>query len=403
MRDLKIYIIIALLALGTFLYVQYRKPAPVNWTKTYASTDKIPYGTYILHRELSALFDGVTIRPYRKRIYNTLEEGGNEADTYLIVTPELNIDEPDYGKMLTYMKGGNDLFIATHTFGALLADSLKLRTEGYFPWGDSIKTVNFTNPELHSERGYRFDKRIAAGYFTEFDTLRTTVLATDGHGNAIFLRYPMGDGNLYVLSSPDYFTNYALLSPEGAAFAGKALSYLNPRQRMIWDDFQAMGDQIQQSPMRVFLSDEHLRPAYLIALFSLLAFVIYGIKRRQRAIPVVEPLRNTSIEFAQVVSSVYYQRRDNRDLLTKQYRYFLEHVRTAYRVNTNEVDQNFMQYLSMRSGADESILSNILQGMNDLQRGGAIDDKTLVSHHRYLELFYQQTLWKNNISNNALT
>ncbi len=403
MRDLKVYIIIALLALAAFLYIQYQKPAPVNWAKTYARTDKIPYGTYILYQELSTLFHGVTVRPQRKRMYNVLEELSDEADSYVAIAPELDIDEPDYRKVLMYLKNGNDLFIAAHTFGSVLADSLKLSTAGYFPWSDSLKTVNFTNPTLHSETGYRFDKRILTGYFTEFDTLRATVLATNDKGSAIFLRYRMGKGNLYVLSSPDYFTNYALLSPQGAAFAGNVLSYLNPQQQVIWDDFQAMGDRIQQSPMRVFLSDEHLRPAYLIALFSLLAFVIYGVKRRQRPIPVVEPLKNTSIEFTQVVSSVYYHRRDNGDLLAKQYRYFLEYVRTSYRVNTNEVDPDFMQYLSQRSGVDVSILLNILQGMSDIQRGSTIDDRTLTLHHRYLELFYQHTLWKNNTSNNALT
>lgn len=403
MKDLKVYIIIALLALGTFLYVQYRKPAPVNWTKTYARTDKIPYGTYILHHELSNLFGGVAVRPYRKRIYNTLEEAGNGADSYLIIASQLDMDEPDYRKLLAYVKSGNDLFIAAHLFGSVFSDSLKLTTQGYFPWGDTVKTVNFTNPALHSETGFWFDKRISEGHFTEFDTLRTTVLATNGRGNAVFLRHPVGDGNLYLLSSPDYFTNYALLSPEGAAFAANALSYLNPQRQLIWDDYQTLGDPTQQSPLRFFLTNEHLRPAYIIALFSLLAFVLYGIKRRQRAIPVVEPLKNTSIEFAQVVSSVYYQRRDNRDLLAKQYRYFLEHVRSAYHLNTNEVDGNFMQYLSLRSGVDASILLNILQGMNEIQRGSTIDDKKLVSYHRDLELFYQQTLWKNNISNNVLT
>ena len=403
MRDLKIYIAIALLALGAFLYIQYQQPAPVVWTPTYARPDKIPYGTYILHQELPTLFDGVTVRPYRKRMYNTLEELGTEADTYLAIAADLDIDETDYRKLLTYVNNGNDLFLAAHHFGAVLADSLQLDSRGYFPWGDSVKTVNFTNPALHAETGYQFDERTLPGYFTEFDTLRATVLATTHTGEAIFLRYPMGRGNLYLLSSPDFFTNYALLSPTGAAFASKALSYLHPERQLIWDDFQAMGNRVQGSPMRVFLSDEHLRPAYFIALFSLLAFVLYGIKRRQRAIPVVEPLKNTSIEFAQVVSSVYYQRRDNRDLLNKQHRHFLEYVRHTYRVNTNEVDASFMHYLSQRSGVDASILLNILQGIDDIRHGRAVNDRALAAHHRNLELFYQQTLWKNNPSNNALT
>jgi len=375
----------------------------VDWSQTYARSDKIPHGTYILHEELSRLFDSLPVYSLRKRMYNTLEELGAESDAYLAIAADLDIDEADYEKLVAYVKHGNDVFLAAHDFGGLLSDSLQLTNHAHFPWTDSVRTIHFTNPTLGSQTGYRFDDRIEPGYFSKFDTLRATVLATTHTGDAVFLRYSMGHGHLYVLSSPDFFTNYVLLSPTGADFAGRALAYLHPQRSMIWDDFQAQGGVIQQSPMRVFLSDKHLRPAYLIALFSLLAFVLYGIKRRQRAIPVLEPLKNTSIEFVQVVSSVYYQHRDNRDLLAKEYRHFLEFIRTTYRINTNEVNSSFMDYLSQRSGVEVSTLLNILRGMDDLRSGETIDDRTLVAHHRNLELFYQQTVWKNNTSNNALT
>lgn len=402
MRDLKLYIIVAVLALGAFLYIQYNKPAPVDWTRTYLRTDKIPYGTYILHHELPSLFDGVEVKPYRKRIYNTIADLGNDSDGYLLVAPEADIDGSDYRRLITYLKSGNNVLVGAFSYGVILADSLKFRISTDLLANDSLADVHFTNPNLPA-RKYRFDKRITPSYFAQYDTLRATVLATDGQGKAVYLRYRIGDGNLYLLPSPDFFTNYAILTPDGAAFAAQALSYLNPQRQLIWDDYQTFGGAGQQSPMRVFLNDPHLRPAYFIALFSLLAFVLFGIKRRQRIIPVIAPLKNTSIEFAQVVSSVYYQQRDNRDILAKQYLYFMEQVRSTYRMDTHEVNPAFMQQLSARSGVDEAVLLKILQGMDQVRNGKPIDDKTLVSHHRHLKDFYQSTLWKNNTSNNVRT
>ena len=403
MKDLKLYIAIALLALGMFLYIRYNRPSPVNWSKTYVKTDKIPYGTYILYQQLPALFEGIPIKPYQKRMYNTVEELGGTSDSYILVTPHVDIDEPDYAKIISYVEAGNDVLIAAYEHGRILADSLNVRARGDFSFGDSLASVHFTNPNLKPDRKYTYDRQIGADYFVKFDTARATVLATNDKGKAIFLRYKLGQGNLYLLSSPDYFTNYALLTTDGAAFASTALSYLNPQQQIIWDDYQTLGNLGQQSPMRVFLNNDYLRPAYLIALFSLLAFVLYGIKRRQRMIPIVAPLENTSIAFAKVVSSVYYHQRDNRDILAKQHTYFMEYVRATYRIKPGDNEVDFIAQLSARSGVDESILRPIMQGMYDVRSGKHIDDKALVAHHRHIEDFYQQTLWKNNISNNART
>lgn len=401
MRDLKLYIVVALLVFGIFLYTRYHSPLPVNWSKTYVKTDKIPYGTYILYQQLTALFDGVPVASCRKRVYNTLEELGGTSDSYILITSNVDIDEPDYAKMISYVTAGNDVFIAAYEHGSILEDSLHIRTTGNFSFSDSVASVHFTNPTLKADKKYRYDRQIGADYFVKFDTASVAVLAANDEGKAIFIRYKLGKGNLYLLSSPDYFTNYALLTADGAAFASTALSYLNPQHQIIWDDYQTLGSLDQQSPMRVFLNDDYLRPAYLIALFSLMAFVLYGIKRRQRVIPIITPLENTSIEFAKVVSSVYYHQRDNRDILAKQHTYFLEYVRTHYRIKPSDNELDFIAQLSGRSGVGESTLKAIMQGIRDIRSGKHIDDKALVLHHRHIEDFYQQTLWKNNISNNA--
>ncbi len=403
MKDLNQYLAVALLLLGVFLYIQYNKPPAVSWSRTYARTDKIPYGTYILRQQLSPLFGGVDVAVHRKRIYNTLSARGDVADTYFIIAQDLDIDEPDYRALSDYVGDGHTVFIAAHTFGTVMADSLGLDLQFAFPLGDSVSTAWFINPQLDPQRAYRFGKRLQPNHFTRFDTTRASVLATNHQGNPLFLRYPIGQGRLFLLSAPDYLTNYALLTADGAAFAATALSYLEPRRQIIWDDYQTLGTLSQQSPMRVFLDNEYLRPAYLIALFSLLAFVLYGIKRRQRIVPVVEPLRNTSVAFAQVVSSVYYEQHDNRDILAKRYAHFMQHVRTQYRILGHEADEAFMAQLGARSGAGETTLQHILMGMQATRSGNVIDDDTLLSHNRHLETFYQQTSWKNNPSNSVQT
>ena len=108
--------------------------------------------------------------------------------------------------------------------------------------------------------------------------------------------------------------------------------------------------------MRVFFSHASLQWAYYISLFGMVIFVLYEMKRRQRIIPVIEPLKNSTVEFVNVVGQVYYEQRNNMNIAQKKILFFLEHLRTKYYLKTNPLDQEFIERLSQKTGIEATRL-----------------------------------------------
>ncbi len=393
MKDLKIYLVIAFSLLIVYCVIQYNRPQPVDWKPTYLNTDKIPYGTYLLYHQLNDIFPGATIRSSRQAVYNTLAENKYMPGSYLLVAYRVNMDQYDYGELINYIKKGNAVFIASFYVGKFLRDTLKLKINSEQTLSLTKKTkVSFTNPALNPAQTYTFDRQTGGQYFSEFDTSRAVVLGKNQYNHSNFIRYRFGKGYLYLMPSPDYFINYNLLKPEESNYAAKALSYLPAKGEIIWDEYASAGaEDAEGSPMRVFLSHPELRWAYFIALFSLLFFVLYEMKRRQRIIPVADPLQNTTVDFVKVVGQVYYQQRNNLNIASKKVTFFLEHIRSKYQLKTNVLDQGLIQDLINKSGTDADLVNRIFKYIGFVQTGKKITDQELIQLNYLTEQFYKQS------------
>jgi len=399
MKDLKIYFIIACALLGLYLFIEYNKPHPIDWSPTFNRADKIPFGTYVLYHELHQLFEK-GIHPSRQSMYETLDHAGRAE--ILTIAPTVNLSQTDYEQMCTYMAKGHAIFIAARQFNRSFLDTLNLAVSARdILFDQDSLSFHFVNPHLHPEQHYRFEKGLATTYFSELDTLKAEVLARNNKGDAIFVHYPVGKGGLYLLASPDFLSNYALLSPKGAQFASQALSYLHPKKPLIFDEYQALGRYGKQSVLQVIFSHEALKWGYYIILGCLVVFVLYESKRRQRSIPIADPMRNSSVDFVKVVSGVYYQQRDNKDIIQKKITYFLHFIRSNYRLKTADMDDEFQELLVARSGVQEEIVEAILEEIKAFYKGKYFSDTEIMAFNNHMEKFYEQSgiIWKRNFLN----
>ncbi|QNL50663.1 DUF4350 domain-containing protein [Olivibacter sp. SDN3] len=404
MKDLKTYLFIAGTLLGLYLIVEYNKPIPVDWTPTFNKSDKIPFGTYVLYHELPRLFsEGISSS--RQSIYEALNNRTDNANL-LIVSPKVNISNTDYERMKAYMADGHAIFIASHSFNYAFLDSLNLaiQSRDVLFAKDSLN-FRFTNSLLDSNKLYTYERGIGVHYFSKFDTTKAVILARNNKDDANFLKYDFGKGSLFLLASPDFFSNYALLSQDGSTFASHALSYLSDQRKLLFDEYQLLGTQGAQSILRVIFATPSLKWAYYLALFSMVLFILYEIKRRQRIIPVEDPMRNTSVEFAKVVGGVYYQQRDNKDIGHKKIIYLLNFIRTNYRLKTSELNEEFVDLLTHRSGVGRETIDKIIQEIKEVYGGKYLSDQELITLNNNIETFYEQsgTTWKKNFSQNEPT
>jgi len=384
MRSFKVLFSIGILLIILYVVAEYNKPRPIDWRPTLSYNDKIPYGTYILYNELHQLFPGTKVTGTNGDFYDQFHEKPDSNTNYMIISGYLKSGKYDFKEMVNYLKAGNSIFIATNDYGRL-GDTLKIQTNTK---PGKTMGLNFTNLKLKQASDYTFSNGTADNYFSSFDTTKAVVLAKNEDGKSILLQYRFGKGSLYLCANPQLFTNYSLLNnQDGADFAAKALSYMPARPVIYWDHFQNGDFMEDMSPMRVFFSYPALLWAYYISLFGLVVFILYEMKRRQRIIPIIEPLKNTTVEFVTVVGQVYYEQRDNANIAQKKILYFLEYLRTNYYLKTNLLDQEFIEKLAQKTGIEPSLAEELVMHIHYL-KGQRVSDHELIKLNQLIEQFY---------------
>ena len=133
-----------------------------------------------------------------------------------------------------------------------------------------------------------------------------------------------------------------------------------------------------------------LKAALLTAIFTLLLFVLLGMRRRQRYIPVMTKPKNDSLDFVKTIGRLYYDRGDHKNLCRKMAAYFLEHVRNRYKLPTGTLDENFISQLRFKSGADEPEIRGIVSFIKYIDDAPAINNNDLTDFHKQLESFYKK-------------
>lgn len=391
MKGYKIYLIIGVLLISGYLVAQYNKPNPTDWSATYLSKDKIPFGTYILRNRINDITPNAVIKTTTSATYNTFKNSDYKNSSYIIVAASVKIDKTDFEQLKLFMEKGNNVFIAAYELSPYLNKVLKLQSSTVYNASGKSISVNFTNLALKSAADYRFEKDIGNQYFSEFDKLKATVLGQNAEKKANFIQYKYKKGNLYLIAEPGYYTNFNLLDKDGAEYAAKSLSYLQQSETVIWDEYNTLVETESESLLRVFFKHPELKYAYYLTIISIIIFVLYDMKRRQRIIPILDPFKNSSVDFVNVVGGVYYNERNNLDLAQKKVTFFLEHLRSRYYLKTNEIDINFANLLAQKTGINSTLAKTLTNSFIKIPLATDINDKELIDLNDSIEQFYKNT------------
>ncbi|WP_461788696.1 DUF4350 domain-containing protein [Pedobacter sp.] len=392
MSGLRKYLIFGAILLGLYFVAQYTKPKPINWDKTLLPEDKIPFGTYVLRQQIADVFPKSEQIVARGDVLSTLNTVPETSSTYIIIAPSVRLSAAELKAMKKYIQAGNNVLIAAFEMTDAVEDSLKVSLAGSFRFSKKKYPINFTSPYLKRELDYYFEKGISANYFTSIDTAKAVVLGRKYEEVPNLVQYRFGKGSLLLCANPQLFTNYSLLNENGADYAAKVLSYLPQSKALIWDEHFSRPVVNSESHFRVLFSYEQLRWAYYLALVGLIIFVLYEMKRRQRIIPIIDPLKNTSVEFAKVVGRVYYQQRNHNDIIDKKINYFLAYLRNKYRLKTTTLDEEFTTSLIKITNIDEALIRQIVAFINTFQKQDKktkTNDNYLIQFNKLIEQFYK--------------
>lgn len=397
-NTIKIYIVLLLLIFLGIAYVESIRPMPIDWQPYYTTDKKSPYGLYVLDKELKKLMNGAYIEKLNETPYeffrnqfdfDTSVNNYTIRGTYFSIDGGNELDAESVNEILTFVSYGNEAFISTSNFHPTLMDSLGFKTNFEYYVKD---TVDLSLEYLDSKI-YHFSKLNYVTYFDSVDTAKFGVLGyirpRDSTAKKVnFIRAAFGNGYVYLHSTPVAFTNYHLLKSNHHRYAASVLSYIQPDHSVLWDTHKYNRDNKAQTPLRVILSYPSLRWAWYFLLIGFILYLIFNAKRRQRIVPIIEPLQNTTVDFTKTISNLYYQENDFKNIFEKKIIYFLERIRSSYYLDTQILDDKFIQKLAVKSGKDKALIKRIVTKINQRRKNRYFAEADLIELNNWIEEFW---------------
>lgn len=404
-KSLKLYIggIISVVLL--ILLIENFRSKPVNWKPTYSLDHKKPLDLYVFNRELSTVIPESRISRVTETPYEYLMEDRQQSIYIYINQFMFSISDTI---LLDEVASGSHLFISTENFFKNLSDKLEVN----YTEADSDLSLK-NNDEVFlqltnkswGKKKYKLKKVLNTFAFVDANPQTTTILGNQQMPNKKvfpnFLKIKYGVGYVYLHNQPQVFSNFAMLSEKSSSeYVAHLLSYLPAKLPVVWfvkNQTSNTGQPKAENSLSVIFKYPALRATWLIFIYGLLLYVLFNAKRRQRIIPEITPLTNTTVEFVQTIGNLYYQQGDVANILEKKILYFLDKIRKQYFIDTTSLDDVFAGKLKNKSEKNQELIEKIIQFIIEFRNKKTADNKALIYFNKLTEEFWEKSNKSKNL------
>jgi hypothetical protein len=392
----KKYIWIFLGMFALVVAVQYLLPKPVSWTRSYTAKDKSPFGCYAIFKLLENVYAD-TLSTSNQTFYN-LKNKVHGNSSVLLVNDQIHLSRPDLEALFEMAEQGNKIFIAANEFNGLMADTFHLETRNdffYFFSNDSLSFKKGAEIQVcaknHSDSVYKYSQVAWSSSFTSFDSTRFRIKAVNKEKRACLLSADIGKGKIYLCSFPDLFGNYFTAGHHNRQVPYLLLSALK-NSELVWDEYYKSGKIKNDSVLKFIIENDALYSAYLLLFFSILLYMFTEGRRRQKAIPVLEPVTNSTLEFVNVISHVYFNGKNHQRIAREKIKYFYENIRKKFGVNTSEINESFLREVTELSGVDQKLVKQLFIYCEKIRSASEITELDLAELNRQISNFNKNSL-----------
>lgn len=405
----------------------------IDWSVTLNHERKTPYGAAIVYETLPQYFPAARREPLTKWFrYTSIDEHmyGRYDSTSLLVMLGLDyyVSKEEWLNVLKFARAGNEVFLLSSHL-----DNKAMRSLGCEKIYSGMEEypLNRYNNGKNAERAlklmpdtakaYGFIGRSISSYFklhnvADADTLlqeenesrdaatmandyeaKTLLASVDTPADVLgttagmpdFIRYRVGNGHITLHAAPLVLSNYFLLQPGNSEYLGTIWHSFPANISVVyWNEYYKRST--QSSGMSVLLKYPAMRWAMIISVCTLLLYVLFGMKRLQRIIPIVPPVENASVSFVETVGRLYFNKGNHANLAEKMVQHFLEWVRTYYYLDTAQINEAFAQQLAVKSGKDSAEVASLLSRIHELRLGTAtVTTEYLYGLYRSIQSFYK--------------
>ena len=354
--------------------LQLSTPRPLNWSESYLVKDQNPYGASILFERLTDFFPAGKSASFR-----TLLELKDSVAHILVIGNTLDFNETDLSELFHRLESGGSVLLIGTQYTDKICDTL-----GFFvntSFGESIPFVDTAYLEFQGK---------SVGYPK---TLLSSSLGSDGDewqylaerdGDPVLMTKSYGKGKLLIGSCPLLFTNFGILTDH--RFVGFTFNQLDGKIPLHYSLFYHHGKPQNKSPLRYVLSQGALIWAVYLSIAILLSFLILESRRRQRAIPIINPPENTTIHYIRTLGGLFYREGNNKEVAKKLTRHFFVKLKERYHKQP-KFDGEYYTWLSKKTALKKSGIVAIFENIKQIEATHDMTDQRLKTIYKDISKF----------------
>jgi hypothetical protein len=120
--------------------------------------------------------------------------------------------------------------------------------------------------------------------------------------------------------------------------------------------------------------------------------MIFGVKRKQRVIPITESMQNTSIEYAEVISQLFMEQADHKKLVDLKMDVFKSNLREKYNIKLpvllDDENEEFFKLVSVKTGTSVDLVQEIFQRYKVFSKNIIVETPEMLKFNQKIEEFY---------------
>ena len=346
------FILVVVGLLAVFVLIEYRMPRKFSWVPTFSHTDDQPFGCLLFDSLLTvSMPKGYTVT--NRTLWQMKKDSVFTTPKGVMVITTEDVDAL-MGDVLDLASKGNIMLVAT-TDLYRWCDSLGID----FRYHSKFKIANITGklPEMDTlcladsftpDSGITVCEQLIECTLTIPDSVDCQVLArlydtTEQPDDAdtlvssvVAATFPMGKGELILVSVPLLLTNYGTVSGDCHRLTALLMGRMKHLPVIRTERYMQVTAQPEQSPLYVLLHEPPLRWAVYLAMLTMLTFCFFTARRRQRVIPVMGRPGNGNLEFVRLIGTLFWQQHDNAALVAKKLAYTADILRRDMGIDIND-------------------------------------------------------------------
>ena len=327
-----------------------------DWSKNYSITRDTAFGTKLVYKHLGDLFPNNKINSYKTRLYqpwmnavksinligdllmNSKVKASTKSESIkdignIVLHGEMYLDEHDRFALLLLASQGSTILLAPTEYSPeikalfnLGLQSIAVDTFSVSVNGDQIHLDDMERLNVFNEQG------------------KTSMLFTSSLG-LVATELKLGKGKIIFCSSPQLLTNY-VLTCGGHKFCEAIFSEFDDDD-LNWyanySSFDFLSSEINSPSYLTYIKkNKALALAFGLLFISALLFALFGVKRNQRLIPVIEQPTNNSVKQNNHIALLYEGEKDYSGAAKKLILFFTEYLKQRYHIKDDfDIEQKF--------------------------------------------------------------